>query len=512
VALRNAQRHAEVAARRELLRAVVETSADAILATDGQGRVTYVSARAESMLGCPASSLLDQDLRAIYARVATQPQDVQNLETQLAGGADLWRHDATIRRHDGQLVHTSTVLATRRNIAGQVTDRVAVIRDVTELRDAQRTAQEAERLAFMGSLLAGVAHELNNPLQVIRGQAELVLRDKARRYPPPTVRAEAILKAAQRASRIVDNFLALARRRPSVRQLTAVNEVVLEALELLEDQLRDNAIEVRLVLDRDLPEVWGDPDELHQVVVNLVGNARQALCDSPPPRRIRLATHYDREAGRVVLEVEDSGPGVPPEIRERIFEPLFTTKPQGQGTGLGLALCHGIVQAHGGTIRLLETAQAGALFAVMLPPAPRHERRPALSEPPTPPPPPRQRILVVDSQPEIAELAADMLAIDGHQVEIQTRGSQMLEQLPASSFDLIVFNMAMPGLSGIDLYQTLQLVAPAMARRLIFTLDDAPSPAVNDFLEREGIQYLAKPFSFAALRAAVRRTLGIAEG
>jgi two-component system NtrC family sensor kinase len=511
VALRNAQRHAEVRGQRDLLRALIETSADAILATDADGRLTYVSARAESMLGCSASSLLGQDLRQVYAKVSTQPQDVRALEAQLADGAEVWHHDATIRRHDGQVVHTSTVLATRRDAAGQVTDRVAVIRDVTELRQAQRAVQESERLAFMGSLLAGVAHELNNPLQVIRGQAELVLRDKARRYPPPTVRAEAILKAAKRASRIVDNFLALARRRPSVRQLTALNEVVLEALELLEDQLRDNAIEVRLVLDRELPEVWGDPDELHQVVVNLVSNARQALRDCAPPRRIRLATHYDQETARIVLEVEDSGPGVPLEIRERIFEPLFTTKPQGEGTGLGLALCHGIIQAHGGTLRLLDTPLPGAVFTLTLPAALPHERRPVSLEPPSPPRPPRQRILVADSEPEIAELAADMLGADGHDAEIQTRGGQVLEQLQASPFDLIVFNIGMPGLSGIELYQTLQLVAPAMARRLIFTLDDAPTQEISDFLEREGIPHLVKPFSFLALRAAVARALGIAE-
>jgi PAS domain S-box-containing protein len=511
VALRNARRHAEARGQRDLLRVLIETSADAILATDGDGRVTYVNGRAESVLGCAASALVGQDVRRIYAQVATRPQDVQELEAQLANGAEIWHHDATIRRHDGELVHTSTAMASRRNAAGQVTDRVAVVRDVTELHNAQRTAQEAERLAFMGSLLAGVAHELNNPLQVIRGQAELVLRDKARRYPPPTVRAEAILKAAKRASRIVDNFLALARRRPSVRQLTALNEVVLEALELLEDQLRDDAIEVRLVLDRDLPEVWGDPDELHQVVVNLVANARQALRDSPPPRRLRLATHHDRESGRIVLEVEDSGPGVPLEIRERVFEPLFTTKPQGEGTGLGLALCHGIVQAHGGTIRLLDTPLPGALFTVTLPPAPSHERRTSLPEPTSPPRPPRQKILVADSQAEIAELAADMLGADGHDVEIQTRGAQVLEQLQAAPFDLIVCNMGMPGLSGIELYQTLQLVAPAMARRLIFTLDDAPTQEISEFLEREGLQHLVKPFSFLALRAAVARTLGSPE-
>ena len=231
----------------------------------------------------------------------------------------------------------------------------------------QRTARlvQSEKVATMGSLLAGVAHELNNPLAVLSGHAQLLSGQGA--DPVITRRALKISEAADRCVRIVRNFLSLARQRPPERTNTTLNEVVLGALELLNYELRSNNIETSVQMADDLPVLWADPHQLHQVLVNLIANAHQAMRRHDGPRRISVAGRYDRVAGRVVLELADTGPGIPPDIQAEIFEAFFTTKALGEGTGLGLSLCRGIVEEHAGTLTLGDSSATGTTFVIELP-------------------------------------------------------------------------------------------------------------------------------------------------
>jgi two-component system NtrC family sensor kinase len=217
----------------------------------------------------------------------------------------------------------------------------------------------------MGGLLASVAHELNNPLAVVIAQTALL--HELNPPGPVVARAEKIAQAAERCARIVRNFLTLAREHPPERQQVCLNQVIREALELLGYPLHVDTMELRLVLADDLPLLWADPHQLHQVVVNLVTNAHQAMRGTAPPRRLTVTTSFDPSGARVALEVADTGPGIPTEIQERIFEPFFTTKPVGVGTGLGLSLCQGIIEGHGGTIGLTSTAGQGTFFRIELP-------------------------------------------------------------------------------------------------------------------------------------------------
>ncbi|OGK82546.1 MAG: hypothetical protein A2X52_05270, partial [Candidatus Rokubacteria bacterium GWC2_70_16] len=264
------------------------------------------------------------------------------------------------------------------------------------LRREQEVLYQSEKLAAMGELLAGVAHELNNPLAVIMGRTALLRQ--ALGTGPAAAQAEKIAAAAERCARLVKNFLALARKSPPQRQPVELNRVVQETLELLAYPLRVDSVEVVQALADDLPVIWADPHQLHQVVINLATNAHQAMRETTGPRRLTLATRFDAAQGGVVLEIADTGPGIPSEIRPRIFEPFFTTKPQGQGTGLGLSLCQGIVEGHGGSIRLESRPGQGAVFVVELPPGapPSVESEAAAVEAP-----PRIRgkaILVVDDE------------------------------------------------------------------------------------------------------------------
>jgi len=233
------------------------------------------------------------------------------------------------------------------------------------LQMAQTRLVQTEKLATMGQLLAGVAHELNNPLSVVLGQAALLGEMTA--GGPLAARAAQICQAAERCARVVKNFLSLARQHPPERRFVQLNQIIQEAVELLAYPLRVDNVDVCLALAHDLPTLWADPHQLHQVMVNLIANAQQAMHETPQRRQLTLTTRFEVVSQRVSVAVADTGPGIPPELREQIFEPFFTTKPPGAGTGLGLSLCQGIVEGHEGTIHVESQPGQGTVFVVELP-------------------------------------------------------------------------------------------------------------------------------------------------
>ncbi len=235
-------------------------------------------------------------------------------------------------------------------------------------------------------------------------------------------RAAKIAKAAERCARIVKNFLALARQQPMERQTVSLNRVVEEAVELLAYALRVDSVETILQLAPDLPDIWADPHQLHQIVVNLVSNAHQAMRAIETSRRITLSTRRDPASGRVQLEVADTGPGIPEDVQRRIFEPFFTTKPVGQGTGLGLSLCQGIVERHGGVIRVASRPGHGASFFVQLPIDLRQPEGVETARTGLPSPISKRTVLIVDDDSDVAETLSDVLRLDGHHAEIVASG------------------------------------------------------------------------------------------
>jgi two-component system NtrC family sensor kinase len=374
----------------------------------------------------------------------------------------------------------------------------------------ERTQQllQAEKLATMGELLAGVAHELNNPLTVVIGQTHL-LREGGMGT-SPAQRAQKIEAAADRCVRIVRNFLALARQHTPERSEVTLNEVVGQALELLAYELRTGNVEVVGNLAEDLPTLWADAHRLHQVLVNLIVNAEHAMRAMPSARRITVATRFDRERSRVRLEVGDTGPGIPPEIRARIFEAFFTTKPSGQGTGLGLSLCQGIIEEHGGTITVESEPGRGATFLIELPvvapPAAARELTPAESLPAVTP----KAILVVDDEPEIAAMLAELLERAGHRVDVAANGAVALDMLERKGYDLILTDTKMPMLDGVEFYRTLERRFPQLCRRLMFVTGDVLDQEKRQFLAATGAPCLAKPFDLDEVRRVVHRMLASA--
>ena len=253
-------------------------------------------------------------------------------------------------------------------------------------------------------------------------------------------------------------------------------------------------------LAADLPQLWADPHQIQQVIVNVLTNAHQALRTVSTRRRLVLTTRYERATDRIVLEVADSGPGVAADIGGRIFDPFFTTKAPGEGTGLGLSLCRGIIDAHDGTLRLEPTQGGGATFVVELPAGAAaaagdgHRAETRLD------PEPGKTILVVDDEPDVAELLAEALLLDGHRVDTANSGAAALDRLAERSYDLVFSDMKMPGMSGVELYDEVARRRPGLERRIIFVTGDTLNPLTKRFLDRTGAPSLSKPFGLDAVR------------
>ena len=375
----------------------------------------------------------------------------------------------------------------------------------TQIHERTQQLLEVEKLATMGNLLAGVAHELNSPLSVILGQVGLFAANGV--DPNARARIKDIGEAAERCVRIVRSFLTMARRHPPERGHVSLNHLLRDAVELLAFELRIANVEVSFDLQKDLPLVWADTHQLRQVAVNLITNARQAVQDAPPPRRLTLRTRYDGSNARARIEVADTGPGIPREIRTRVFDPFFTTKPDGEGTGLGLALARGIVEGHGGAIGVESAPGAGTRFVIELP----AEAPPADGDPrddlTTPPPVPGKTILVVDDEPAVAALLAEALSRDGYKVDLAANGAVALRMLGARDYDLIMSDSGMPVLSGPELYREVERREPRLTRRFVFVTGDTLNPRTQAFLAKTGAPRLEKPFTVESIKRVVRRAL-----
>jgi PAS domain S-box-containing protein len=508
--VRRARKRAEERLREnyQIMQAVFEGTSDAIFVKDLQGRYVMINSAGARVFGKSPEEVIGKNDTELFAAESVGQIQRHDRQVLTSGGTQSYEETGTV------LGATHTFLSTKaphRDHQGNIIGIIGIARDITERKQAEKQFQrqrdalyQSEKLATMGQLLAGVAHELNNPLSVVMGQAAL-LRQSVRNK-RQMERAEKIVQAAERCARIVNNFLALARQRPPERHAVQVNQVAREAVELLAYPLRVDSVEVVWALAEEVPVLWADTHQLHQVVVNLVANAHQAMREMAGPRRLTVATGVSTGGRQVWLEVRDTGPGVAEGLEARIFEPFFTTKPPGVGTGLGLSLCQGIVEGHGGKIGLVLGEGSGAVFRVELPVEGPEE--PAVAVVPETSMVPRgARILVVDDEPGIAGVLAEALQLDGHVVETVGNGEAALGKLALGGYELILSDIRMPELDGPSLYREVERRDPRFLRRMIFLTGDTLSPSTREFLEKTGAPCLSKPFALSDVREIVQRVL-----
>jgi PAS domain S-box-containing protein len=383
------------------------------------------------------------------------------------------------------------------------------ILDVTEVKAVQAQLMQSDRLASVGMLAAGVAHEINNPLAYLCAAIDYLdehARTLAGPEAPELIQALADAReGAQRVRHVVRDLRTFSGKRDERRARVTLEPIVESAIHMAANEIRYRA---RLVREYGAaPAVMADEARLGQVVLNLLINSAHAIPEGRSrENEIRVVTSTD-ERGRAVLEVRDTGVGIPPEIAGRVFDPFFTTKPQGVGTGLGLSICRGIVLALGGEIAVDSRPGRGTTVRVALPPAPA-----ASAEPPAAPRPAspgrRGRVLVVDDEPIVAAAIARALASE-HEVVLRESADEALEGIRRGQrYDAILCDLMMPGMTGMDLHEALARIAPEQASRVVVLTGGAFTDRAREFLDRVPLPRCEKPFDTRVLRELVRKVVG----
>lgn len=377
-----------------------------------------------------------------------------------------------------------------------------------ELSSQREMLFQNEKMSALGELLAGVAHELNNPLSIVVGHA-LMLREEAN-DPDTLRRIEKISNAAERSAKIVKTFLAMARQQPARMEKIDIQSVISTAVDVAGYGRQGETLEINRELPDDLPEIVADADQITQVIINLVINAEQAIGGSGIGDRIDVLARLGRSGDSVEIVVEDNGPGVPDKIKGRVFEPFFTTKEVGDGTGIGLAFCHRIIHSHGGHIWLDPDHAPGCRFVIALPLASATEGEYEEEEIPSRTASAR-RVLVVDDEVDVAELVAEILKKEGFAVDLAASGAEALKWLEGRSYDVVLSDLNMPGVDGRGLYEGMKNSYPALADRVAFITGDTMGAASQKLLKETKRPHLEKPVSPAELRELVYGILNSGE-
>ena len=432
-------------------------------------------------------------------RRITQPLLVLRDHAEAVGRGDFTRRISRIADDECGAVATAF---------NEMTDNLQASRSdlekaVTTLKTTQAQLMQSEKLSAVGQFVAGVAHELNNPLTSVIGFSELLTATST--DPKQKSQLDHIARSAARCHKIVHSLLGFSRQHEPERKLVNLHEVADAVIEIVAYDMRVNNVALVREYAATLPPILGDTHQLQQVVLNIVSNARQALETFRRDGRIVLRT--GSTASHVWLRIADNGPGISAENLKKIFDPFFTTKPQGKGTGLGLSLSYGIMQEHHGRIWAESQPGAGTEFILEFPVSTPAAAAPLLfrpdSAPPMPTKPPSLHVLVIDDEESILLLLREILGSEGHRVETAGSGQAALDLILRQDHDIIVSDWKMPGLNGMNLYQELLSRKPAAAQRMLFMTGDVIKDSFQNFLKQHALTCLPKPFALREFHAAI---------
>src|SRR2546426_859665 len=449
------------------LRLLMEAVPDAITVVDRDGYVLDENTSGRVLVNAfPGDTRESSGRRSAFGWLEGTAARIARENLAAAFDGELRRFEVPFQRPDASDGTGHVLLAPVRE-GGRIPKVLVLVRDITEQRRTQTQLQQAEKLAAMGQLVSGVAHEINTPAAIISGFAQTLLLDQL----PPDQRetVQMMYDEATRIGRITSNLLAFARAGSKERTLVELNEIVRRTFALRSYHLTTLNITVNLELDDANPKAWANGSEVQQMLLNLLINAEQALTTVPGRRAITIRTMSAGDEG-VELQVADTGPGIPIDIQEKIFDPFFTTKPEGTGTGLGLSICYGIAHDHGGRIAVHSVPGNGATFTLMLPRDARTRQRST----PSPMPIPEEAresgdalaLPLIDDEKGLGRAVLRLFKRRGMHIIAVEDGGDALRVLRRERFDVIVSAVRMPGMSGGEVLERLRSVHPPMVNRL----------------------------------------------
>ncbi|MEO6603545.1 MAG: ATP-binding protein, partial [Polyangiaceae bacterium] len=515
----------QLRARERWFSTSLRSIADAVITVDLAGKITFMNPAAESLVGLTHEHAQGRSAREVLR--------ILDAESQLQRDTPLDRALRERRAIEVPEAVLQTAGKFERIIAdsaapvldnGELLGAVMVFRDVTEQKRLQKQLEIADRLASLGTMAAGVAHEINNPLFVVFANAGLVLEELTGALSAPApgesgalqhahALKEAIdmqrevLSAASRITRIVADLGAFSRPEPQASGPVDVRDAVEWAIRSTAHEFRHRArLSTKLAK---VPRVDADETRLGQVLVNLLINAAHSIAPgNVEGNQVSVTTSMD-DAGRVAIEVSDSGSGIPPEVMSRIFEPFFTTKPVGVGTGLGLSICHGIVASMGGALTVESSAGKGTAFVLRLPASNTQECAVRLS-PRAAAAPRHGRFLIVDDEEMVLSAVARIL--NHHEIVCLSHAREALDLLKSDDkFDIVFCDLMMPSMTGIEFYEDLLVARPELASRLVFLTGGAMTSKAEEFLRIVPNQRVQKPFGLNDLRTMVQEILAANE-
>jgi signal transduction histidine kinase/ActR/RegA family two-component response regulator len=504
------------------LQQALEWLDEGVVVFDENDRIRAKNARFLQILGLSAagSSLRTlEDLIRLTTKNASDPEKfAARWKTFAEGAGERMREELAMEWPLPQVIERSTRAIVGEN--GRKLGRVEVYREMSAQRMFQSRMMQTEKLAAIGQHATGIVHELSNPLTTILVNAQRLASQEGEGM--RATLSQNILEESERAAAILRQLLVLSRESLPERRRVSLNDLVDRTMDL--QRLALSGSRLRLIVEKQegLPLIEGDFSQLQQVLMNLLQNAQQALEYSGTGSTIGVRTGF--AGGRLTLEVWDDGPGIPGVIQARIFDPFFTTKPPGVGTGLGLAIVLGFVRQHGGTVTLASPPHGGARFVVEFPVPPAAEIQDeekgsgsAASELPPPvenlalegmPAGKVPRILVVEDEPTVASLIADVLRDEGMRVDVLLDSREAVQQVERESYDLAVCDLRMPGMDGQRFYRTLVQRQNPLCERVLFVTGDLVAPRTQEFLDHHHLAHVAKPFRMEELSAAVHGMLG----
>ncbi|HEY6329103.1 MAG TPA: ATP-binding protein, partial [Blastocatellia bacterium] len=491
----------DVHRQRDFAESLIENAPDGIFILDVQHNLKRVNKRFAAMCAMPAEELIGRPLDCFISvgdETSHSPEGAHSSEVNTLSAHYQSRIDVPGRAPIDVLVTSKPIVN-----SGRVVGAMGIVKDITQRLQLEQQLRQSEKMASIGLMVSGVAHELNNPLTSVIGFTELSLRDSSIGEVLGR-RLRIVLSEARRTRNIVQKLLSAVRHQKNERVPVKVNRLITDTIALREPDFKLNNIEIQAQLDPSVPPVMADASDIQQVLINLMQNAFDALCEAGAGGLLIIRTV--RENDRVVIEVTDDGPGTLEPTR--VFDPFYTTKEVGKGTGLGLSICYQIVRSHGGEI-YVENLARGSRFTVKLLIAPESavdsiEKKNGLSHAPV-----KGRVLVVDDEPMIAAFCESILSSAGFEVQTSLSGADALEKLAGNPFDAVVTDYRMPGkISGADIYRW--VVGNRPGQKIIFMTGDSVNPNTHDFLKSCGSPVVFKPFDGEELVDKVTELLAAA--